>query len=209
VQVIDVPLENSAHIHTLVYSHPLTDMTLPPLVLVHGYSQSASQFYAAAPALAAGYSGQVVCIDHIGCGLSTREKWLGGTGADSDLQLAEAHFVTALEGWRQARGYASMILCGHSLGAYTSVRYCQQHAQRVSQLLLLSPVGVPEPPAVDPAHPPVLPWYFRVGRYLWNKGYGPFDLARLVGRSVSTCLCPRLARAACMLSHALAPSPSP
>jgi len=204
VKVLDVALENGWHIHTLVYTHPRSDLTLPPLVLIHGYSQSASQYYATAPALAAGYRGQVVCIDHIGCGLSTRDKWDGGFGDTSDLRSAEAQFVTALELWRRAQNYPAMILCGHSMGAYTSVRYCQEHAQRVVQLLLLSPVGVPEPPAVDPAAaPPVLPWYFRLGRYLWNRGYGPFDLARLVGRAVSKCCFVFRAHAALILTLAL------
>jgi len=186
VQVGNVQLPNGSHIHTLVYTHSHTNLVLPPLVLVHGYSQSASQFYAAAPALATRYPGQVVSIDHIGCGLSSRDKWEGGVGDSSDLRMAEALFVDSLEQWRAVQGYERMVLCGHSMGGYTSVRYCQQHSSRVLQLVLLSPVGVPEAPPVDPAAPPaVLPWYFRLGRYLWNKGYGPFDLARLVGRTVS------------------------
>lgn len=176
---------NQQHIHTLSYESTSTKSEVTPIVLIHGYAQSASQFYAAAPVLSKQYPGPVHAIDHIGCGLSTRDAWIGGFGNDSDLKKTEAIFVDALEQWREAMGIERMILAAHSMGAYTSVRYCEKFPWRVEKLILLSPAGVPEKPQEDPANPPKLPWYFRLGRYLWDKGYGPFDLARTVGRRIS------------------------
>jgi pimeloyl-ACP methyl ester carboxylesterase len=187
VNIKDVSLDESSHIHTQEYYRNSTDMSNTPLVLIHGYAQSASQFYATAPALASEYNGPVVAIDQIGCGLSTRNKWLGGFGPDSNVKEAESIFVEALEKWRVSMKYEKVILCAHSMGAYTSVRYSERYPHRVDKLILLSPAGVPEPKE-DPRYSPAnLPWYFRLARKLWNKGYGPFDLARtpVVGRTVS------------------------
>ena len=48
----------------------------PPLVLLHGYSQSAAQFYLVAPAIAAEYQGHVYALDNWG-GASTRAAYNG------------------------------------------------------------------------------------------------------------------------------------
>ena len=78
-----------------------------------------------------------------------------------------------------------MVLAAHSMGAYLSVRYAQSFAARVHAMVLLSPVGVPEAPPPGALKAP-LPWWMKLARALWDKGWGPFDAARAIpGRVVS------------------------
>ena len=86
-------LGEEAFIHTLKYTHNNTSEKHTPLVLIHGYAQSASQFYATAPLLSSSYQGPVYAIDKMGCNLSTRRPWTGGFGDKSDLKASEAYFV--------------------------------------------------------------------------------------------------------------------
>jgi pimeloyl-ACP methyl ester carboxylesterase len=143
--VIDVPSSSSPqHIHTLRYFHDKTVSTKTPLVCIHGYAQSGSQYYATAPLLSSSYEGEVYAIDKIGCNLSTRDKWEGNFGENANLETSEAYFVDSLEGWRKARNIDKMTLVAHSMGGYVSCRYAEKFPQHIDKLVLVSPVGVPE-----------------------------------------------------------------
>ena len=72
-------------IYTLEYFHEDSDDSLPPMVLVHGFAQSAAQYYAMGPALANEYKGRVYVIDMFGCGLSTRDPWPHEVGPDCPI----------------------------------------------------------------------------------------------------------------------------
>ncbi|KAG8702038.1 hypothetical protein FRC08_003736 [Ceratobasidium sp. 394] len=65
---------------------------------------------------------------------------------DGRVNEAESFFLDALEEWRQKMGIEKMSLIGHSLGAYLSTAYALRYPDRVNQLILLSPAGVPRDP---------------------------------------------------------------
>jgi cardiolipin-specific phospholipase len=111
------------HIHTIHHSHKETDESVTPMLLIHGYSQSAAQYYAALPVLANEYKGRVYAIDLFGCGLSSRPAWNKGFGEAVELKVAEDYFVDTLEEWRKAMKLKKMIVVGHSIGGYLSVAY--------------------------------------------------------------------------------------
>jgi pimeloyl-ACP methyl ester carboxylesterase len=114
----DAKGKGGQHIHTLHYYHDQTSddcKTHPPLVLIHGFSQSAAQYFATSPILANEYQGHVYAIDKLGCCLSTRDEWTGGYGSESNLEEAERYFVDSLEKWRVKMGFEKMIFSGHSM----------------------------------------------------------------------------------------------
>ena len=86
-------------LYTVHFSH---DQTVDvkekaPLVMLHGHSQSASNYYAVLPVLTSNLQRHVFALDMLGCGLSTRDKWKHGYGENCDLKVAESYFVDAIE----------------------------------------------------------------------------------------------------------------
>jgi cardiolipin-specific phospholipase len=122
-----------------------------PLVLLHGYMNAAAYFYRNLVGLTH-YFESVYSLDMLGWGLSSRPDFhLVDQNNNSntkehkdDIQLAEDFFVESLEAWRVRNHIDKMILAGHSMGGYMSVAYAERYPQHVEQLLLISPVGVPE-----------------------------------------------------------------
>jgi pimeloyl-ACP methyl ester carboxylesterase len=168
-------------IYTVHHSHKGTNYDKLPLVLVHGYSQSAGQFFGAAPAIANEYEGPVYSIDMYGCGLSSRPPWTLGYGDDVALDVAEGYFIDTLEEWRAKMNFKKVILCGHSIGGYLSVAYAEKYTDNVEELVLLSPVGLPEQ-NLEKHMEGTLPWYFRLARALWARGWGPFNTTSISSR---------------------------
>ena len=75
---------------------------------------------------------------------------------------------------------------GHSFGAYVGASYAMQFPSRVTHLILASPVGVPiEPPVERENRASRLPLGWRLVRrlvkVLWNRGYTPQSVVRLIG----------------------------
>lgn len=91
---------------------------------------------------------KVFGIDMLGFGLSSRPEFYSSLkSSDQDPQSvagAESFFVESLEKWREEQGLDKMVLAGHSMGGYLSVAYTEKYPERVSKLILLSPVGVPQ-----------------------------------------------------------------
>ena len=79
------------------------------------------------------FSRQAVCMH---AGLSGRPPFDCKTREET-----EAWFVESLDKWREAQGLESMVLVGHSLGAYLSACYALAHPERVSHLVLVCPAG--------------------------------------------------------------------
>eukprot|EP00934_Nitzschia_sp_Nitz4_P002204 Nitzschia sp. Nitz4//scaffold307_size21646//9898//11282//NITZ4_008597-RA/size21646-snap-gene-0.2-mRNA-1//1//CDS//3329547136//2204//frame0 len=112
-----------------------------PLVTLHGYFNGGAYFYRNVFGLAS-YYGNVFALDKLGWGLSSRPDF--STLPDTSVETTESVFVESLEQWRKANNIEKMVLCGHSMGGYMSVAYCEKYPERVERLLLLSPVGVPD-----------------------------------------------------------------
>ena len=68
------------------------------------------------------------------------------------IDRAEDFFVESLEQWRISMEIDSFALLGHSLGGYLSSLYALRYPHRVSNLILASPAGLPEPPAAALAY---------------------------------------------------------
>lgn len=120
-----------------------------PLVIVHGYMNAATFFYRNLLGLST-YFDSVYSLDLLGYGLSSRPRFdhlMNGNKKNdvSYLRSAEDFFVESLEQWREKNNIKKMILAGHSKGGYISVAYCEKYPQHVDHLVLLSPVGVPDP----------------------------------------------------------------
>lgn len=59
------------------------------------------------------------------------------------LQDLEAFYLKSLDSWRHKSGIEKIdFLVGHSFGGYWSASYALAHPERVSSLILLSPVGM-------------------------------------------------------------------
>ena len=166
---------------------------MPPIVLAHGYGCGGAVFL---PSLNNIYSTiykntvtddinmpTTHIIDWLGNGLSSRPKFTCKTTAET-----EEFFVESLEEWRKSMGLSKMILCAHSLGAYCCVLYALKYPQYIDHLVLISPVGIPEKPeeydrgiAGNRNIPLWIRWMIRFFTKLWEYGYCPSDILRMLG----------------------------
>lgn len=169
----------------------------PPLVLLHGYANGSLYFYRNLMGLSRHF-GSVYALDMLGWGLSSRPKFhltspvslqcWGKTVTNDDevrVQNAESFFVESLESWRVQHNLTKMTLAGHSMGGYLATAYAERHPDRVHKLILLSPVGVPEPPShteqakMMKSQPFYVRTMFSMVRYLFeSRGVTPGDFLR-------------------------------
>eukprot|EP00470_Lotharella_oceanica_P001045 CAMPEP_0170172770 /NCGR_PEP_ID=MMETSP0040_2-20121228/6031_1 /TAXON_ID=641309 /ORGANISM="Lotharella oceanica, Strain CCMP622" /LENGTH=456 /DNA_ID=CAMNT_0010413599 /DNA_START=68 /DNA_END=1438 /DNA_ORIENTATION=+ len=165
-----------------------------PVVMGHGWGSGLGLFYRNFDAVASIPGVRLYAIDWLGmgrssrctfpkacfrglqpsnnCGLNSEEakKTRTAEAREHDLRQvrrAENFFIDALEKWRESLGLSKMILFGHSLGGYLSTVYSIRHPERVSRLLLCSPVGMPKPPA-DLDERAMSTWRGRTFRWLWE-----------------------------------------
>lgn len=182
-----------------------------PLVLLHGYMNGGAYFYRNFLTLSQ-YFTKIYALDQLGWGLSSRpsfskyfanaESMLSGKAkgknlvcprtTDSDghtkismmVRIAETFFVESLEAWRKAMDIDSMVLAGHSMGGLIAVAYAEKYPKRVHQLILISPVGVPEEtPAVIEARASRTTWRFRLFEALFPF-VSPGDILRSLPESI-------------------------
>jgi len=158
-----------------------------PLVIVHGYMNGALYFYRNLASLA-NFFDSVISVDLLGWGLSSRPSF--DRLKDDSVETAEAFFVESLESWRSSNNIEKMNLAGHSMGGYLSVAYSEKYPERVDQLLLLSPAGVPDDPPEKIASrrarfltstPRKLAYNLFTG--MWESGYTPGSLMRALPES--------------------------
>ncbi|KAG9103201.1 hypothetical protein FRC06_011790 [Ceratobasidium sp. 370] len=129
-----------------------TSSDVPPAVLLPGYGAGIGFFYQNFAVLgdwAAKRKTPVYALDWLGMGRSARVPFkvhAKREDIDGRVSEAESFFLDALEEWRQKMGIEKMSLIGHSLGAYLSTAYALRYPDRVNQLILLSPAGVPRDP---------------------------------------------------------------
>mmetsp|Transcript_19631 Transcript_19631/g.45800 ORF Transcript_19631/g.45800 Transcript_19631/m.45800 type:complete len:466 (+) Transcript_19631:59-1456(+) len=158
-----------------------------PLVIVHGYMNGALYFYRNLARLA-GCFDTVFSVDLLGWGLSSRPSM--DRLKDGSVETAEDFFVESLEAWRDRNDLEKMILAGHSMGGYLSVAYCERYPDRVDQLLLLSPAGIPAETQADREERNArfltsTPRRLLYGLFgsLWEGGYTPGSVMRTIPES--------------------------
>lgn len=120
----------------------------PVMVLIHGFGATGLMFYKLIDLLRREY--RLTTIDLLGMGGSGRPKFDLKTSRD-----CISFFVYSIEAYMRRldnikflkenkKINEKIILMGHSLGAFLSVHYALQFPERVNQLILASPVGLPE-----------------------------------------------------------------
>lgn len=150
------------------------------LVMLHGYLGGALLYYNLFKELSVYF--HCIAFDMLGMGNSSRP-----TFADDTQEGAEAFFVDSLNLALNELGLTEFMLLGHSFGGYIAGCYAEKFPERVTNLLLLSPLGY-SPKAEGYSFDKAISktkWGFRTVlktiRYLWNKGITPASLLRLSG----------------------------
>ncbi|KAJ1892751.1 hypothetical protein LPJ66_006157 [Kickxella alabastrina] len=150
-QLLDVEIDSSGnYIHTLaIKKKQLGNVASRNLVITHGYFTGLGFFFRNYAELSKVDNWDVYSIDWLGMGRSSRPEYLGERSGSEDQRVAcaERFFVESLEEWRKRMGLETMTLCGHSFGGYMSALYAMKYPERVEKLVLISPIGIPEPPA--------------------------------------------------------------
>lgn len=196
LNVYDVPLNDSDEnfIHTIEAetssTAAMTTKSDPPLVIMHGYGNGIGYLFRnLMPIAEALKTRKVFGIDMLGFGLSSRPdffKTIKAAGEDpSTVSGAENFFVESLEKWRSEQKIDKMVLCGHSMGGYLSCAYAAKYPERVSSLILLSPVGVPKPDEEARAErlkkaPMRFKMLIGLAGSFWNAGATPMSVLRML-----------------------------
>ena len=115
------------------------DTTYPALILLHGYCGASMIFYKILKRLSSRFF--VIMIDLLGMGRSSRPDF-----PYTRLSECENFFVSCLESFRNIAGLTSFSIAGHSFGGYIAGCYSILYPQYIERLILLSPIGVAEPP---------------------------------------------------------------
>mmetsp|Transcript_24758 Transcript_24758/g.28252 ORF Transcript_24758/g.28252 Transcript_24758/m.28252 type:complete len:342 (-) Transcript_24758:756-1781(-) len=174
-EVQDISIGNDEHIHLIKMGKG------EPMLLFHGYGAACLIFWKILRRLSEHFT--VYTCDMPGMGASSRSGWKA-----KNREEAEEFFVERFEKIREALGLTDYILAGHSMGGYLSTVFALKYPKGIKQLLLLSPVGIPERPEGTDIKSRVnsLPWkrrtMFKVGIALWNRNLSPFSVVRFLGR---------------------------
>eukprot|EP01039_Chlorochromonas_danica_P003104 gene3104-3400_t len=144
---------------------------------------------------------RVIAVDWPGMGCSARDtlemkkiswlcsapmRWFNTTSREA-YEKALAHqvteeFVDSLEELRVQEGLTDFVLAGHSLGGFLSAKYALKYPKHIKGLVLISPVGVPNPPPVEQhAEPGQLDWRIRLIKNLWEMNFTPQSVVRIAG----------------------------
>lgn len=91
-------------------------------------------------------------------------------------------FIDSLEDLRAEEGITDFVLAGHSLGGYLAGKYAVKYPQHVKGLVLISPVGIPNPPIKEMrVEPSQLDWRIRMLKSLWEMNFTPQSIVRIAG----------------------------
>ena len=142
------------------------------LVFLHGWGGGVGLYYKNFLTLSK-YC-KIYAIDLLGMGASSRPPFqLHKESKDARAKEAVDWFLEAIEEWRIKRRIKQMTLLGHSLGAYLAVHYALDHPRRVTQLILLSPVGILHRRTAGIPKPSL--WL----KWVWHLEISPFAVVRL------------------------------
>jgi len=93
-------------------------------------------------------------------------------GQKKIVETSEDFFLNPFEAWRKEMKIEKVILVGHSLGGYLSTVYAMKYPERLHKLILLSPVGIPDPPRSweeDFDRKAKENWKLRTAKWLWES----------------------------------------
>lgn len=101
---------------------------------------------------------------------------------DDEAQSMTDFYIDSLERIRIEENVSRFTLAGHSLGGYLSARYALKYPQRVSNLILISPVGIPEhPPLSSQVEYSKLDWKVKLALQMWKYDWRPQSILRTLG----------------------------
>lgn len=102
-----------------------------------------------------------------------------------EKEIAQAvtdELIDSLEKLRIEEDLPRFTLAGHSLGGYLAAKYAVKYPEAVENLVLISPVGIPQPPPVEHQLPPSeLDWRLRTISQLWRWSFTPQGVVRILG----------------------------
>lgn len=108
-----------------------------------------------------------------------------GRDADREKEIAQAvtdELIDALEKLRIEENIPHFTLAGHSLGGYLTGKYAVKYPKAVENLVLISPVGIPQPPPLETQLlPKDMNWQVRMIEQLWKWNFTPQAVVRVMG----------------------------
>ena len=156
-------------------SAPVSSQSKPALFLLHGYGAGAAFWVHSMDTFAAIYD--VYAIDILGFGMSDHESFTAKTPEE-----AEAHYVQSLHRFQSALKLDQVVLLGHSFGGMIAAAYALRYPSLVQSLILVSPVGIPDPPELDSFRGPRAIYRFRhIFRWFWESGLNPSSFLHFAG----------------------------
>tara|TARA_Y100000389_G_C17417068_1_gene494385 strand:- start:106 stop:1518 length:1413 start_codon:yes stop_codon:yes gene_type:complete len=116
------------------------DDQAPTLLLVHGTGASSTSFSECFDLLAHDF--HVLALDLPGFGRSTTELDSTAKGRHILSQTGVVFWVDFIEKFLESQDVQTVILLGHSYGAFISIHFAAKQPQRVSRLILLDSAGI-------------------------------------------------------------------
>jgi cardiolipin-specific phospholipase len=156
------------------------DPNMPILVLLHGYCGASMIFFKILKDLCTKF--YVIMIDLLGMGRSSRPSFPYKT-----LSECEEFFVLCLEHFRKLKNLDNFTVAGHSFGGYIVSCYAIKYPSYVNRIILLSPIGIPDPPAnfnyINSLNQKdwKFRWIMKFISFLWVKNITPVSLLRKLG----------------------------
>ena len=136
-EITDVEITDGVKIHTACFQRKpsfTSQSSLPPIVMLHGAGGGIPCFHKIYGELV--LRRRIYSIDIPGFGLSTRITF------SNNLDECEGQLIRIIEEWRKKMYLDSMILFGHSFGAYICAIYAIKYYKHVRHLVLVDSWGV-------------------------------------------------------------------
>ena len=131
---VHVQLEKNQTLHCLSFRGSGNG---PPIVLLHGISSCAADYYPLIRCLQQ-YSRRIVAIDLPGHGQSVADPSM-------TVEQLDGFMITSLTEACKTLGLNDdkFVLLGNSLGGFVACKYASLHSSKLHSLILLSPAGAP------------------------------------------------------------------
>jgi len=134
---VSVPIGNNQTIHLLDFPGD-GNKDSPPIVLLHGISSCAADYYPMIR-LMQKFCSRVIALDLPGHGRSAADP-------NITLDKLERLMVSSLSTTLKHLGVGRFILLGNSLGGFIACKYAARYSRNLQALVLISPAGAPMDP---------------------------------------------------------------